>query len=85
MKQKILVTAYGEFGNNASIHIPGRNNPASAIQKDTLNSVIEDLRAAKHLLVTGNPADAEDELDGVIDRLNDIYERLSLETRVDFP
>lgn len=85
MKQTILVTAYGMLGNNASIHIPGRKGPAAAIQQDTLRSVIEDLRAAKRSLLAGQAHEAEDELDGVIDRLSGIYECLRLETRDDFP
>jgi len=85
MKREIVVTAYGELGNNASIHIPGRKSPASAIQKDTLQSVIEDLYSARSLLTTGKLIDAEEELDGVIDKLSDIYKCLLFETQDDFP
>lgn len=85
MKQQILVTVFGEAQNNASIHIPGRKNPAIAIQKDTFFSIIEDLRAAKTSLESHDPAEAEEELAGVLSRLEEAYELLSRETGKYFP
>lgn len=46
---------------------------------------LSNLRSASRLLMEGNAVDAQEELNGVIDKLNDIYELLLLETRGDFP
>ena len=67
------ISVYGEPGNNATVHFPGRRNPAVAMQSDTLQGLITDLKHARQSLANGDAAEAMDELDGVLERLMEIH------------
>lgn len=73
MKKIMSISVYGEPGNNATVHFPGRRNPAVAIQSDTLQTLISDLKSARQCLTNGDAVEAMDELDGVLERLMEIH------------
>lgn len=73
MKKIMSISVYGEPGNNATVHFPGRRNPAVAIQSDTLQALVDDLKHARQSLTNGDAAEATDELDGVLERLMAIH------------
>ena len=76
MKSEIGVTIYGALGNGATIRMPGRNNPAVALQSDTLKSLIDQIREAAKLMAAGELAEAGDELSSVGEFLENLYRGL---------
>ncbi|WP_343650824.1 hypothetical protein [Stenotrophomonas sp.] len=73
MKKMMSISVYGEPGNNATVHFPGRRNPAVAMQSDTLQGLIADLKHARQSLANGDTAEAMDELGGVLERLMEMH------------
>lgn len=80
MKRELVIELYGDAGNNASIRMPGRASPAVAIQSDTFGSIIANLDVALQLLYKNDFSNAIDELEGTIESLRMIQEKLLQET-----
>ena len=81
MKTMMSISVYGEPGNNATVHFPGRRNPAVAMQSDTLQGLMADLTHARSAMAEGDTAEAIDELDGVLERLKELYTGMITDVR----
>lgn len=73
MKTEIKITLYGTEGNNAIIRLPGRKNPAIALQADSLRSFIEQVSDVMAMIVSDDLNGAKSELNELLDSLEGLF------------
>jgi uncharacterized protein DUF6959 len=70
--KSILVRCYSSGANNVILQLPDRKFPGILIQGDTFRNILEMARTVRTLVRSGDK-DLQDEADGLVSTLEDIY------------